>query len=105
MTNATYRPVAMKILNHKKHRPFEVANPEIQKKKTKSPLNQDSFIEEKGPKPVFNFVKNKGLQSITRFAQELNINDIRQKYKNQDSNMLNLSDGTALLLALNQRNL
>lgn len=86
----------MKILTHKK--PITFVQAKIHKK-----APSDSFVKEQHKNSVFSFGKNKGHQSVTKCAQELNINDVRQKNKSQNDNMLNLSDGTALLVAFNKR--
>ena len=93
----------MKILTQQKHKRYEGAELVSAPTKTQSNLKKDCFVKEKKKNPLHDFVKNRGLQSVTRFAQELNINDLRQKSKSQNENMFNLSDGTALLIALNQR--
>jgi len=97
------RPAPMKIQALRKHRNSEIIDRESHQSQIHS-VKKDGFVKEKCKNSALKYLTSKGGQSVMRFAQELNINDIRQKTKSQNDTMFNLSDGTALLVALNRRN-
>jgi hypothetical protein len=88
----------MKISSNTKLKFYDKSPIHLKKNKPK-----DSFSHENIASAVVDFGKNKAQQNITRFAQELNINDIRRKNKSISDSMFTISDGTALLIAYDKK--
>lgn len=63
----------------------------------------DHFAQEGFVSAAVNFIETKGRNTGMRFMQELNLNDINRHSKTDADRMLNLSEGTALFLAFDNK--
>lgn len=93
----------MRHLRNLNKKSEDFASLDAAKKNNSAPNAKDNFAKEGLATAIGKFVKDRGHQSALRIMQELNVNDLNRSRKNTSNRMLNLSDGTALLFALDQR--